>query len=529
MMLFLSFHPRIYARWMILGARWSRGEARIQDSKLKNEPLLDPLSESSERGPIKRLGCGGRGSWYTEKRGWHWMNNGNQLTRDGNQLPCLGYLYAHACPMRVALFLFLVSLLVFLEASVFAEPDLSYTPVHAVTKKHGSSHAHASSKKLQPPPVVLAQPIEPPAASFPDLAWIDLSQAVLAHWWIEPHPQDAHWLQVRSKEGDPRYHVLVIVSKESSSYSLALSTVLDVFRQQGIPTEFTVANINDQASLVNTVLAYAEAHAFDLILSMGSESAGYLSASYQHGKIPVVTCINKDPVLLGQVQDYSGGHDRNIAYTSLNVPLPIYLSYLKTLRPHLRAVGLMYDREHKQVMATEVVPTLKVLETDGIQVVRVAVDGPEKAADQLTQRIPEAVAELRAIDPTLENVLFWMTSSTAVFSNMKTVNTYSDIIPVVASIPNACVGGSDSAVLGIGIDRRSNAHQAALYAIQILTKNTPPGQFAVGIVTPPDIAINFSVAHRIGLRIPFRFFENASFIYDYSGRVVRDFGVKVSY
>ena len=394
------------------------------------------------------------------------------------------------------------------------------------------ARAHAPLKPTAKPTaatVVAVKPVTPPVVSLPGLAWIEFPQVILNHWWVAPHPQDVHWLQIRPKDGDSRYHVLVIISKESSSYSLALNTVLDVFSQQGISAEFAVINIDDHEALLNSAITYAEAQGMNLVVSVGSESAGYLSKSYQHGKIPVVTCINKDPVLLGQIQDYAGGHDRNIAYTSLNVPLPLYLSYLRTLRPQLRAVGLMYDKNHKQVMATEVNPILKALDAEGIRVVDVAVDGAEKADEQLAKRIPQAIKKLRLIDNQLDNTLFWMTSSTAVFSNLKTVNAYSETIPVVASIPNACVGGEDSAVLGIGIDRRSNAHQAALYAIQILTEATPPGKFEVGIVTPPDIAINFSVARRIGLRIPFRFFENASYIYDYSGRVVRDAGVRVTY
>jgi putative ABC transport system substrate-binding protein len=43
----------------------------------------------------------------------------------------------------------------------------------------------------------------------------------------------------------------------------------------------------------------------------------------------------------------------------------------------------------------------------------------------------------------------------------------------------------------------------------------------VGLVSPPDIAISFLKAREIGLRLPFSFFERASFIYDYDGKAVR--------
>ena len=43
----------------------------------------------------------------------------------------------------------------------------------------------------------------------------------------------------------------------------------------------------------------------------------------------------------------------------------------------------------------------------------------------------------------------------------------------------------------------------------------------VGIVSPPDIAINFRKVREIGLAVPFSFFENAAYVYDYDGRMVR--------
>ena len=49
----------------------------------------------------------------------------------------------------------------------------------------------------------------------------------------------------------------------------------------------------------------------------------------------------------------------------------------------------------------------------------------------------------------------------------------------------------------------------------------------VGIVSPPDIAINFRKAREIGLKIPFGFLERATFVYDYQGRMVRRNGEAV--
>ena len=48
------------------------------------------------------------------------------------------------------------------------------------------------------------------------------------------------------------------------------------------------------------------------------------------------------------------------------------------------------------------------------------------------------------------------------------------------------------------------------------------------MVSPPDIAISFLKAREIGLRVPFSFFESASFVYDYDGHPVRTIASKMS-
>ena len=175
-------------------------------------------------------------------------------------------------------------------------------------------------------------------------------------------------------------------------------------------------------------------------------------------------------------------------------------------------------------MATEVTPAQGAFRDIGVDVIDIAVDSSETARQELIQRIPEAVAEMKKSDPDLSKSVFWVTSSTAVFSNMDIVSEYCEPVPVLSSIPNAVTEGEDSAVLAIGIDRRNNAHLAAIYAIRILKGEAQPGELPVGVVTPPDVAVNFRVARKIKLKIPFSFFESAAFIYDYDGKLARAFG-----
>ena len=366
---------------------------------------------------------------------------------------------------------------------------------------------------------------------FPNLEWMQIEKLIGDYWQLREHPDHSEWIQVwPHQEKTPQatnYTVLSIVSKQSKSYRMALKQLLDVFQQQGINTSITLVNIDKKQSLLKKSLNYAEEENYDLIFSMGSQSEAILHKTYSHGKIPVVTSTNKDPVLLGQIDSYEGERGSNIAYTSLNVPLSIQEEYLKVLKPNLKVIGLMYNKNHKQVMVTEVKPTKKEFKKSNITVIDVIVESTETAPDTLAEIIPKTIKKMKLLDPSLENTIFLVTSSTAIFSHIDVVNRYTKNIPVIATIPNAVTEGKNSAVIAFGIDRRSNAHQAALYAIDILKNGIKAGSLPVGIVTPPDISINFLVAKKIGLKIPFHYFENANFIYNYNGKIVRDFGKNV--
>jgi len=63
---------------------------------------------------------------------------------------------------------------------------------------------------------------------------------------------------------------------------------------------------------------------------------------------------------------------------------------------------------------------------------------------------------------------------------------------------------------------------------EILEGRTKAGDLKVGLVSPPDIAISFLKVREIGLRVPFQFYETASFIYDYDGKAVRTVTNKVT-
>jgi putative ABC transport system substrate-binding protein len=320
--------------------------------------------------------------------------------------------------------------------------------------------------------------------------------------------------------------VFVLFPKQSPAYDIAMNKILGVFASKKIPAVFTAINFDQNPELAQAALEIARSEQFSLIFAMGSESTALLYENFKGESIPVVSVCAKDPVLLGQMKDYRIGSGSNIAFTSLNVPVEVQMAYLKKLKPNLKNIAVMYDTENKSAIETQVKPLLSIAETSSINIIEVAVN-QETARENLEVEIPNALAQIARTDSINQNSIFWITGSTSVFREIATINQLANKVAVLSVVPDVVTVGDNSAILAIGVSFESNAYLAALYGIDILQGKAQVSQLPVGVVSPPDIAINFRKAQKIKLKIPFSFFESASFVYDSEGKMVRDQGKRV--
>lgn len=358
--------------------------------------------------------------------------------------------------------------------------------------------------------------------------WLRPHAEILKVWQINPEPSTplrASITAIKAPGSKPAKRVLVLYPRASSAYDVALNRLLDVFHEREMNATFTVINFQNNPLLGIQALEFAKAANMDLIYTMGSESTDFVFARYKDGKIPTVSICSKDPVLLGQMKDYEKGSETHFAFTSLNMQIDAQLAYLQELKPKLRNIGILVDAKNKSAVQTQADPIAKAAKAIGIEPISIVVKEPEMAVQELLQKIPLALEAMRKTDPTLTNSVFWLTGSTSVFKEIATINSVSANVPVISVVPEVATEGNDSAVLSIGISFDSNAYLAAIYGVDILTGKSRPGELKVGIVSPPDIAINFRRARQIGLKIPFSFFERAGYIYDYDGKPARLKGI----
>jgi len=372
--------------------------------------------------------------------------------------------------------------------------------------------------------------LEPAIAANHYDEWFGYDDSVTSTWSFSAVESDPHQLVIHPKgttPGEAARRIFVFYPRRSSAYNTAISSILNVFDEKNINAEFMVFNFQKNAERGREGLAMAAEWGAELIFSMGSESTAWLYADYLGGDIPVVSVCSKDPVLLGQIDNYDRGSGTNFAFTSLNMPVESQMAYILELKPDLKNLGILVDNRNLSAVETQAKPIAAYVRSFGIQVINVGINDPERAREELAVKVQGAVTKMRKSDPLLEDSIFWITGSTSVFREIQTINDHSDRVPVLSLVPDVVKAGDDSAVMAIGITFDSNAQLAAVYGIDVLTDKAKVGDLKVGIVTPPDIAVSWRKAREIGMNIPFSFFESASFVYDYEGKLVRYRGKQV--
>lgn len=368
------------------------------------------------------------------------------------------------------------------------------------------------------------------AQARPVLDWLELGEEISRDYVVERFPDDTARLVVRPSwtAAAPDKHLLLLLPKKSvAAYSTSVATILRVFREQKAIARFDLWFYDSDPEIAAEAVAWAEAESVDLMMTVGSDATSWVHDNYRgQGLLPVVTSASKDPVFMGQMPDYQSGSGTNIAYTSINVPIDVQLAYYNQLIPGLKNIGVIYAENNSSAIQTQLVPLQDIGPDHGINVIDVSVRNEAWASEDLAENVPAAVEAMRENDPELGRSVFLITGSTAVYERVDQINQFADRVPVLATLPDV-VSGRDGAVVSIGINQSSAVHLATFYALDILEGRAAAAELPVGVVNPPDIAISFQKAREIGLEIPFSFFESATFVYDYEGKLVREEGQRV--
>lgn len=391
------------------------------------------------------------------------------------------------------------------------QPDFLRSPNALTTPQ-------ASAQTPTPTPQVALE-LEP----VPEIEWFTPTDFMRTHWEvIKESGLPARVTLKPREESDQTKKLLFLYTASSPVYDNAVNQMLSVFQNKHIPIAASaILFVDDEGGFKS--LEIAEKEDFDLIFTLGSATASFLHENYQGGSLPVVTALAKDPVLLGQMPDYESGSGTNIAYTSVSVPVELQMSYLQTLMPEMEYIVILYESENVSTVTAQVEPVEQFVADEGIELIHVPVKDPENAQQELRSKLPTALKSIKSGTQS-ESIIVLVTNSRSIFAEFETVNELSRGYPVVGLTPDLVQEGDVSALLSIGVSFDSNAILASLYGVRILNQGVDPGTLPVGVVQPPDIAINFLKAREIGLQIPFSFFESATIVYGPDGSLARNMG-----
>jgi putative tryptophan/tyrosine transport system substrate-binding protein len=208
------------------------------------------------------------------------------------------------------------------------------------------------------------------AEPMPISKWFRYGAEVDKFWAVSGDPAKPMQFSITRKGMELRrssQRVLVLYPRPSSAYDVAITKILQVFESKALDAQFTVVNFQMDDARGKEAIKFAEANEYDLIFAMGSESTAWLYDHYRGGPTPVVSVCSKDPVQLGQMADYKSGSRTNFAFTSLNVPVDVQMTYVKELSPDLKTLTVLVDSKNVSAVQTQAEPIASYARQRGIQ------------------------------------------------------------------------------------------------------------------------------------------------------------------
>jgi putative tryptophan/tyrosine transport system substrate-binding protein len=364
------------------------------------------------------------------------------------------------------------------------------------------------------------------------LKWVQLTPQTLANWTLSQDSADGNRFTLTPKNlgslSSPPKRVLVLYTKPLSSFDDTLTAILSVLSAKQVPVTVTLLNFEQKDDRLKAGLAFGEAAKFDLLAPMGSEATQSVHDAYQGGALPTLSLFTKDPVLQGYLKDFNTGSGTNLAYCTNAVPIEEQMTYLRELKGDVKNIAVLYSDTSRSTLEAQVTPLKALATQQGINVLNVVVHSDTNPAPEFNVAVPQAITAMTASDPGLQRSVFWATGTTAVINSIDLLSQLCGNIPMLSVYPELVKEGPGSAILSVGVANVNLGLLDANYMLDILYNGKKPATLKAGVVSPPDLAISFMKSRQIGLEIPFNFFENAGYVYDHNGKVVRSNGQTVA-
>lgn len=192
------------------------------------------------------------------------------------------------------------------------------------------------------------------------------------------------------------------------------------------------------------------------------------------------------------------------------LPLTLLIGQWRKIWPKLRQTLIIYERGDTATINQLIRPAFVAARADGrLQLRLLPIDTRKNMALQVAQGLNMVRTSFVPPNESRDQTVIWITGGRNLSRYIPQIQAAAGPIPTISQdLSLVDVGGAGVAV-AIGLHANTTGRLAGAHVSRLLKGVRVPFYLTFGAYTKPDIAINFQQTQRIGLKIPFSFFESA--------------------
>lgn len=277
--------------------------------------------------------------------------------------------------------------------------------------------------------------------------------------------------------------IVVLKTLDIEPYEIALKSFKSTLKEKGDDPKIGEYVLPEGSQERDSLLADIRRQKPRVIVTLGSAATSHISKVVKD--IPVVFCVVLNPVASGFVRSMNAPGN-NLTGASLDIPAQVQFEALRSIVPHIRRVGVIYNPKETESVVQQAKTAAKRI---GWDLVGIPIPSKEK--------VPEA---LRTLDGSVDAL--WSVADSTTFSSGSVefilLHTLRNKIPFMGLSPAFVKAG---ALMALAVNYEEVGVQCGSQAIKVLMGDDPS---SIPVTRPQRLTlhVNLKTAETLGLKIP---------------------------
>ena len=280
------------------------------------------------------------------------------------------------------------------------------------------------------------------------------------------------------------HKIFVIKSRDIPPYKDAYSGFREAMESRVYNAVYKEHNLQKFANRTADLVKILDEEKASIVLAIGTEAAVFARRSIK--EIPVVFTMVLNPVESGIVDSLKrpGG---NITGVCLNIPVEVQFKVLKKIVPHVKSIGMLYDKATKSQVEREA--RIAAART-GVKLVAKPIYSEAEISSGLDEVFRESDCLWAGVDPKIYNPA---TARHIILSTLR------NKIPFMAFSAQFVKAG---ALIALECDYYDIGQQTAEMTAEMLTRSTRPHNMPVSLPRKTKLVVNMKTARNVDVDIP---------------------------